>query len=776
MRATGGYVGARVRRAGLVVAVGGLVVTAATATGAEAAPERTAQAGPVAPDGTTVLLDSGAWSWFEDERAVVDLAGSRLYVSAVADSPTPGEVIVGEVDLANGARRTVSLGGTRLDDHNSAALWESRDTGEVLTAWAGHHEDTLIRTHRRRTDGSWLRLPPITDDSRVTYNNLYEVLSEDGTAVLYDFYRGTGIDPEAMASTDGGRTWSQLGNLLADPADSNGKRPYVRYASRGDRIDLIATEEHPDDTGRTSIYHGFIRDGIVHTSTGTALGQVGTGISVTRLTRIWQASPAEEGWTVDLGYDNATGQPVAAFSTTLSVGDHRYYVARLNGSTWQTTQIAYAGRALYSGQPHYTGLVALDPRDTNHVVISTDADPVTAAPLVSASDGQRHWELYDGRRRADGSYAWTPLTAHSTSDNLRPVITTNASGAWVLAWFRGRYTTYSDYDTEVVGVVQRADGSTVATSATAPRRPVVSGIADPGPTTAGIPVAGQFDGHPAGDLLVYRAGTARDDLVIGDDGRHPIHVRPPSINGSYKPVPGDYDTDGDTDILWYGPGSGTESLFLAQPGATFTSRTAPSVNGDYTPLPGDFDADGDTDVFWYAAGTSPEYLWLSQGDGTFASRSTSPVNGSYRPFPGDFDGDGDTDIFWYAPGTASDHLSLGGPDGTFTSQPAPTVNGTFTPVPGDFDDDADTDIFWYGAGTAADYLWRTQPGLTFGSQAGPTVSGTYRPTVADVDANGHDDIYWYAPGTSTDHVWWSGTAFTDGSTPFESTEASNLNL
>jgi putative BNR repeat neuraminidase/VCBS repeat protein len=767
----------------VAVAFVGLVVTATTTT-ALAGPEGPARTGrgeqaaaAAVPAGTTVLLDSGAWSWFEDERAMLDFAGDRLYVSAVAHAPTAGEVVVGEIDMADGTRRVVGLGGERLDDHNSAALWEASDTGEILTAWAGHNEDSEIRTHRRRTDGSWLRLPPVSEDSQVTYSNLYEVLREDGTALLYDFYRGTGYDPEAMVSADGGRTWSQVGQILSDPADLDGKRPYVRYASRGDRIDLIATEEHPDDTGRTSIYHGYIRDGIIHTSTGTPLGPVGTGISVTSLTSIWSASATEEGWTVDLGYDDSTGQPIAAFSSTISVDDHRYYVARFDGRTWQPRQVAHAGRALYAGQPHYTGLVALDPRDGDHVVISTDVDPTTGAPLQSASDGRRHWELYDGRRRADGSYSWTALTSNSTSDNLRPVITTNDRGAWVLAWFRGRYTSYSDYATQVVGVVRRTNGSTVATSAAAARRPVIAGITDPGPAAqAGVPVAGRFDGHEAGDLFVYRSGTGRDDLVIGDDGQHPVHVNPTVVNGSYTPVPGDFDADDDTDILWYAPGTAPESTFFAQSSATFASRSGPTVNGSYTPVPGDFDGDDDTDILWYAPGTAADSLWLSDGDGSFTSRSVGAVNGNYRPIPGDFDGDGDTDVLWYAPGSGAERLWLAEDGGTFTSTAAPGVGATYTPVPGDFDGDGDTDVFWYGVGSAGDFLWlagrAAAPGSapSFDSQPGPSAGGSYRPVASDMDGNGRDDIYWYAPGGAADFLWWSGSG------PFTTSVRSNLNL
>jgi hypothetical protein len=723
-------------------------------TTVEPVPAAGQTAGPVQPPGTTVLLESGGWSWFEDERALVDFAGGRLYVAAVASEPTSGEVVLAEIDLANGARRTVGLGAAELDDHNSAAIWESPGR-EVLTAWTRHGQDVVIRTHRRRTDGSWLRLPTVSDESAVTYNNLYSVLSEDGAALLYDFYRGTGFDPEVMASTDAGRTWSRLGRLLADPVDSAAQRPYVRYAGRGDRIDFISTEGHPD-AAQTSIYHGYLLDGIVHRSDGTALGRAGTAIPVTQLTRVWTSSPTEEGWTVDLTYDRSTGAPIAAFSTTRTADDHRYYIGRWNGSTWQVQQVARAGRALYPAQADYTGLIALDPRDPDHAVISTDVNPVTGAALVSASDGRRHWELFDGTRRSDGTYAWTALTANSRVDNIRPVMTTNAGGAWALAWLRGRYTTYQNYDLEVVGVVRRANGARVATSASAPRRPVVDGIDDPGPgSTAAVPLAGRFDGHPAADVVLYRPGTARDDLVIGDDGRYPVHARARQVSGTYRPVTGDFDADGDTDIVWYAPGGTAESVWITQPDATWASRAIPAVNGAYTPIPGDFDRDGDTDILWYAPGGAADTVWITRGDATWSSRAAPAVNGTYTPIPGDFDRDGDTDILWYGPGGTAESIWITGPDATWSSRAAPAVNGTYTPVPGDFDADGDTDIVWYAPGSGTESMWTTGSGATWTSRSIPAVNQAYRPVADDLDGNGADDVLWYGTAAAGDYVWWS---------------------
>lgn len=114
--------------------------------------------------------------------------------------------------------------------------------------------------------------------------------------------------------------------------------------------------------------------------------------------------------------------------------------------------MAHAGRRLYAGEDDYTGLAAIDPSDTGVVVISTDADPVTGEPLISEADGVRHYELFLGTTPDSGrSWSWRPLTADSTRDNLRPVF---AGGERrVLVWLRGEYRSYTDYDQDVMMLV-----------------------------------------------------------------------------------------------------------------------------------------------------------------------------------------------------------------------------------------------------------------------------------------------------------------------------------
>jgi hypothetical protein len=48
---------------------------------------------------------------------------------------------------------------------------------------------------------------------------------------------------------------------------------------------------------------------------------------------------------------------------------------------------------------------------------------------------------------------WTAVTANSTADNLRPIVPIWDADHTALLWLRGTYTTYHDYDLDVVGII-----------------------------------------------------------------------------------------------------------------------------------------------------------------------------------------------------------------------------------------------------------------------------------------------------------------------------------
>jgi hypothetical protein len=413
-----------------------------------------------------VLNDNGGWSWFEDERAVVDATAGKLLVSSVASAEgaggeaRQGNVEVVAFDLATGGvERAVLHPNLQADDHDSAALYVRPD-GRYLAMYSKHATDHLTRWRVSRRPGDvtdWEPEATLDNGAPTTYSNVYPA-DPDGT--LYAFVRAAGRDPHVLVSTDHGTTWRPGGRVLDGPG-----RPYVRYATRRPgRIHLVTTDQHPRDFANR-VYHGVVAGRALLGSDGTVVDEDvldGVAARPDRLTEVHAGQAAEHAWTVDLQVDD-DDHPYTVFSVA-TVPDpsapgesvpvrHRYDVAWFDGATWSVRFLAPAGTALYRAEPFYTGLVALHPHDPRRVFVSTDVDPVTGVPLISAADGRRHHELFAGVTTDGATWTWTSITADSTVDNIRPVVPVWQPGHTALLWLRGTYTTYHRYDLEVVGII-----------------------------------------------------------------------------------------------------------------------------------------------------------------------------------------------------------------------------------------------------------------------------------------------------------------------------------
>ncbi len=72
----------------------------------------------------------------------------------------------------------------------------------------------------------------------------------------------------------------------------------------------------------------------------------------------------------------------------------------------------------------------------------------------STGQSTEHREIYAGiTRDGGGIWDWEALTERSASENLRPYVVRNASGKHCVLWFRGAYRGYTDFETEIVGVL-----------------------------------------------------------------------------------------------------------------------------------------------------------------------------------------------------------------------------------------------------------------------------------------------------------------------------------
>jgi hypothetical protein len=409
--------------------------------------------------------DNGAWSWFEDERAIVDTTAGTILVSSVANSSgtggaaRQGDVEVAALDIASGSVNRFTLSDAlQADDHNSAALW-IRPDGRYLAMYARHGSDNLSRYRVSTNPGSiasWGAEQTFNNGAGTTYSNLHYLPNENGGAGrLYNFNRSVNFDPNLLTSTNSGGSWTYGGKLLTEGGGSD--RPYVRYFSDGQRIHFITTERHPRNFDN-SIYHGYIQNGQLFNSAGTVRDANlfdASGVAPASLTSVFATGTQFGGttmrraWTIDVAIDDS-GLPYAVFQARAedNNADHRFFYARFNGTSWAVHELARAGGFLYAAEDDYTGLAALVPGDPDRLFISTKIDPRTNITMP-------HYEIFEGQTTSGGaSWMWSPITFNSTVDNLRPIVPGWDDDHTALLWMRGTYVTFTNYNLDVVGVTE----------------------------------------------------------------------------------------------------------------------------------------------------------------------------------------------------------------------------------------------------------------------------------------------------------------------------------
>ncbi|MDF1837587.1 MAG: BNR-4 repeat-containing protein [Planctomycetota bacterium] len=419
-------------------------------------------------DGRTIqMTDNGAWCWYQDERAIVDLEhpeGPMLLASSISFGPK-GSAEAGDCDVNWIHLRTGEQGQFELhdrlesDDHDNAALW-IRPDGRYLAVYTKHSSDKDVRwriSKNPHDPTAWEDEQKFTNSVHTCYSNVFELEGPNGTSLLYDFVRSNGFDPNWFVSADQGQTWSYGGKLHTGPSgnDARGQRPYVKYAAHGkERLHFITTDGHPRNEDN-NIYHGSLSRGQLYNSEGTVLGPLSeterSPLGSNDFTTVFQTgthfggTELRRAWTVDMAVD-AEGHPYAAMTARAKDSnlDHRFLYGRWNGSQWNVAEIAEAGSYLYKAEDDYTGLVALHPRDPNVLVLSTPIDPRDRARL-------KNYELFMGRTADAGAHwTWSPITWESGKDNLRPVIPDWDGENTAVLWLQGRINSYFSWESSVM--------------------------------------------------------------------------------------------------------------------------------------------------------------------------------------------------------------------------------------------------------------------------------------------------------------------------------------
>jgi hypothetical protein len=419
-------------------------------------------------DGDLVTFNTnGVWCWFQDERAVVDIAKQKVVIGSVTNSGGIEAIIY---DLAGKkVESKTQIGKLTTDDHNAPGFL-ILPNGHYLAMFADHYDK--YNTHYCIYDGSkwsaekkfdWQKIPGGTNYT-IAYNNVYFLSAENK---IYDFSRANNRSPNFLLSSDSGITWEFGGQISTDVTNSY-NRGYYKYWGNGvDRIDFCCTEQHPRDY-TTSIYHGYIKGGKCFASDGTLADsnifdvknmpvshknftQVfanGTKVGGVSMVRCWESDI--------MRYEDGSIAILFKARADNSETDHRNFYSRYDGKAWKTTYIGKAGPKMYAAEEDYTGLGALCPNDPTTIYISSPFNPGDD----NSKAGKR--EIWKGVTSDLGAtWKWTAVTANSSKDNFRPIVPAWNKDNTALLWFRGTYTAAQQFSASVVGVFYQNSSSAV---------------------------------------------------------------------------------------------------------------------------------------------------------------------------------------------------------------------------------------------------------------------------------------------------------------------------
>lgn len=435
--------------------------------------------------------DNGNWTWYCDERAIVDPAGGKIIVgsdgngSGVGGAVRSGAIESAVFDLARGVSKRYTMlpsGILGPDDHNTPALL-LRPDGKYLAQWTGHNQNFL--SYFSIFDGTnwspystfdWQTLGA-TSSEMASYSNPHYLPAEDRT---YTFVRSLDIKcNNILLSTNYGDTWTYYGKVNRSYPGSGYNPGYYRFADNGrDRIDFICTESHPRDT-LTSIYHGYLSNGMSFKTDGTVvdgnLNDTNAPLSsdfqpvFTNGTVMPVGQTNYRCWNSDVQWypDGSVAAIIhARINQSAHIGgypdqedpNHAFFYCHWNGTNWVATYLCQAGSKLYSAEADYVGLGSLSPNDPNTIYLSTRYDPRAVQPGITDTNlPYSNWhEIWKGVTTNHGaSFTWTPITQNSTHDNLRPLVPAWNENNVALIWFRAIYSTAQIIDGAPVGLVER---------------------------------------------------------------------------------------------------------------------------------------------------------------------------------------------------------------------------------------------------------------------------------------------------------------------------------
>jgi hypothetical protein len=395
------------------------------------------------------LVADGAWSWFQDPRAVHYVGRhNRTYIGYVTST--------GDIDVVSQDAGTATLvhatvhAGLQADDHAAPGLVVLPDRRIALFYSRHIGTQMLYRISSRAEDitafGPERTVPTnVPAGGMYTYGNPIYLSAERR---LYLFFRGGDSRP-VMTWTSDYVHWSRAVDVVVPDHTPAGARPYVKYATNGvDTIDITFTDGHPREVARNSVYAMIYKGGILRTPDNKPVTVLDASAVTDHTLTVPHRGAVHTDWlrpsTTGLVYNDPGGAaawvqsmalapgaaPVVVYATYQNLADAQYYYARWNGTGWTTSHIVNAGGTIYSAEVQYSGGADIDHNDPNIVYLSRETTP-----------GSKRWQVEDWRTADNGAsfIRSSVITPSPTLKNVRPVTPWGPPGEIQMLWMSGTY-------------------------------------------------------------------------------------------------------------------------------------------------------------------------------------------------------------------------------------------------------------------------------------------------------------------------------------------------
>lgn len=350
---------------------------------------------------------------------------------------TTGYGYVSCYNHTTGRVTTFNLGYIGVDSHCCPVLWVRPD-GKIVAFWSAHTGATLYWriTSYAGDISTWA-----STQSKAVTNITYPTpvyLSDEST--LYLFFRGGPSDDQSkwsyVKSSDNGETFGDVVEFFLGA----GALEYLKIVSDGVGIIHFVNSCNPNQS--PSVYHFYYDGGNFYQTDGTLIGDIDDfPILHSEATVVYDSG--------DVGHYDAfradiallAGSPVILFVTYVDVGnnDIRLNYAKWSGSAWLFYEVSAINYVIVS-DPYDTGSAMFNQDDPTEVWFSKEVSSILEVFKAVTSDGGE---------------TWTPMqiTSGSSAKNFRIRFVVDNVDTFNVFWARGTWTNYTNYNTDVYGLL-----------------------------------------------------------------------------------------------------------------------------------------------------------------------------------------------------------------------------------------------------------------------------------------------------------------------------------